>query len=179
MSERVAISKRTRFEIFKRDAFTCQYCGAHPPQVILHVDHILAVAEGGGSESDNLITACLECNLGKGAKSLGLIPQPLGEKAKETAEREEQVAGYQAIMAAKRARLDADATEVTAVYERFVPGYTLNESGLISVRRFIESLGKDVVVDAMEIACNRMAWKDHRIFRYFCGVCWKRIRGDE
>ena len=34
---RKQISARIRFEIFKRDQFTCQYCGAHPPAVILQV----------------------------------------------------------------------------------------------------------------------------------------------
>lgn len=45
---RKAISKKTRFEVFKRDRFTCQYCGATPPGVLLHIDHIHPVAEGGG-----------------------------------------------------------------------------------------------------------------------------------
>ena len=35
---RKQISARIRFEIFKRDQFTCQYCGAHPPAVILQVE---------------------------------------------------------------------------------------------------------------------------------------------
>ena len=66
-TKRKAISKKTRFEVFKRDGFTCQYCGAHPPQAILHVDHIVPVAEGGGNEDTNLVTACDHCNLGKAA----------------------------------------------------------------------------------------------------------------
>ena len=28
-----SLSKKARFEIFKRDGFVCQYCGAHPPKV--------------------------------------------------------------------------------------------------------------------------------------------------
>ena len=40
---RKAISKKLRFEVFKRDSFTCQYCGKSAPDVILHVDHILPV----------------------------------------------------------------------------------------------------------------------------------------
>jgi 5-methylcytosine-specific restriction endonuclease McrA len=50
ITKRKSISKKARFEVFKRDAFSCQYCGAHPPDSILHVDHIVPVALGGGNE---------------------------------------------------------------------------------------------------------------------------------
>jgi HNH endonuclease len=66
---RKAISKKRRFSIFARDQFTCRYCGEQPPQVKLVVDHLKPVAEGGGDEEENLITACEGCNGGKG-KSL-------------------------------------------------------------------------------------------------------------
>jgi hypothetical protein len=62
--------KKLRFEIFKRDSFVCQYCGSHPPKAILHVDHIVPVADGGENDEDNLTTSCAACNLGKGARSL-------------------------------------------------------------------------------------------------------------
>jgi len=70
MTTRIAITKRQRFDVFSRDKFTCQYCGKTPPEVTLHVDHIIPVKEGGGNEPENLRTACDECNLGKGAKLL-------------------------------------------------------------------------------------------------------------
>jgi len=50
------MSKRLRFEVFKRDRFVCQYCGGQPPEVILVVDHIEPVAGGGANSIDNLIT---------------------------------------------------------------------------------------------------------------------------
>lgn len=51
----------------KRDNFTCQYCGAHGAGVVLEVDHIIPISKGGTSDMDNLITACLDCNRGKGS----------------------------------------------------------------------------------------------------------------
>lgn len=66
----MALSQRLRFEILKRDAFTCQYCGRRPPAVILHVDHITPRAAGGADEEGNLITSCGWCNLGKGSAPL-------------------------------------------------------------------------------------------------------------
>lgn len=62
--------KRLRFEVFKRDAFTCQYCGAQPPGVVLVPDHITPYSSGGATSLDNLITACEPCNQGKAGKSL-------------------------------------------------------------------------------------------------------------
>jgi hypothetical protein len=70
MPERVGIPSKLRFEVFKRDSFTCQYCGAASPQVVLHCDHIKPVAKGGETELLNLVTACNTCNLGKGATQL-------------------------------------------------------------------------------------------------------------
>lgn len=68
---RKSTGKRLRFEVFKRDHFTCQYCGAQPPEIVLVVDHIVAVAEGGETTIENLITACTPCNQGKADKALG------------------------------------------------------------------------------------------------------------
>lgn len=71
------LSKKTRFEIFKRDGFTCQYCGQQPPAVKLEVDHIDPQSKGGSDDEINLITSCFDCNRGKAARKLGDIhPRP-------------------------------------------------------------------------------------------------------
>ena len=63
--KRKSISKKVRFEVFKRDKFTCQYCGKSAPDVVLEVDHIKPVSKGGNNSMLNLVTACFECNRGK------------------------------------------------------------------------------------------------------------------
>jgi 5-methylcytosine-specific restriction endonuclease McrA len=63
--KRKPVSTRTRFEIFKRDNFTCQYCGRKPPEIILEIDHITPISKGGDEDQINLITACFDCNRGK------------------------------------------------------------------------------------------------------------------
>ncbi len=68
--KRKPLPKSIRFEVFKRDSFTCQYCGRSAPDVILECDHIVPVAEGGKDEPINLITSCRDCNRGKGKKFL-------------------------------------------------------------------------------------------------------------
>jgi hypothetical protein len=75
--KRKATSKKLRFEVFKRDHFTCQYCGSQPPTVVLVCDHITPVKEGGKTTVDNLLTSCESCNQGKGAELLSAIsPRP-------------------------------------------------------------------------------------------------------
>lgn len=69
--KRKSTGTRLRFEIFKRDSFTCQYCGAQPPDVVLELDHVTAVSDGGGNDPLNLVTACESCNRGKADKPLG------------------------------------------------------------------------------------------------------------
>ena len=60
------LSPRDRFDILHRDKSTCQYCGRKAPEVKLHIDHRTPTSKGGTNNTDNLITACRECNLGKG-----------------------------------------------------------------------------------------------------------------
>lgn len=75
---RKPIPKGMRFDVLKRDNFTCRYCGAQPPAVVLHLDHVKAVANGGLNERENLVTACLACNIGKGVKDAA-APMPDGK----------------------------------------------------------------------------------------------------
>lgn len=60
-----SISPSLRSRILERDAFRCRRCGAGPQDDRLVIDHILAVALGGGSEPGNLQTLCSTCNAGK------------------------------------------------------------------------------------------------------------------
>lgn len=171
---RKSLSKRMRFEVFKRDGFTCQYCGSHPPSVVLHVDHIIAVANGGSDDDENLITACSDCNLGKAAVPLASAPQSLKDKAAEVAEREEQIRGYEEIMAARAARIDADAWDVI---DHLVPGAdSFGARDLLTIKRFVERLGASSVREAADMAYSRIPRSEYQRFKYFCGICWSWIR---
>lgn len=66
------IKGKLRFEIFKRDDFTCQYCGRKAPEVKLTIDHKKAQSAGGGDEKENLLTCCEDCNMGKGSTDLSV-----------------------------------------------------------------------------------------------------------
>lgn len=61
----MAISRRLRFEILRRDAHTCRYCGAQAPDATLTIDHVVPITLGGSDEPSNLVAACADCNSGK------------------------------------------------------------------------------------------------------------------
>lgn len=65
----MAVSKRLRFEILRRDNHACRYCGASAPDAPLTVDHVVPTALGGSDEASNLVTACRDCNSGKSSTS--------------------------------------------------------------------------------------------------------------
>jgi len=72
MNKRNTLGKRLRFSIFNRDGFACQYCGRTPDMdnVLLHVDHVISIKDGGTDDRENLLTSCRDCNLGKSATSV-------------------------------------------------------------------------------------------------------------
>ena len=56
----------SRCNVFKRDRFTCQYCGCRPGSEELTIDHVVPRAQGGTSAWVNCVLACVECNHRKG-----------------------------------------------------------------------------------------------------------------
>ncbi len=178
MSKRKALSKRVRFEVFKRDGFKCQYCGAQPPDALLEVDHINPVAEGGDNDMDNLTTACKNCNLGKGARLLSVVPQSLEDKAAEVAEREAQLKAFNEVLFESKSRRDDEMWVVADVFMERFGDKDIRRNQLSSIRRFLSSLPYAVVLEAMELAVNRMNSRTSA-FRYFCGICWRRIKGED
>lgn len=174
MAARKALSKKTRFEVFKRDGFKCMYCGAHPPAVLLEVDHIKPVAAGGGNDMDNLVSSCEPCNRGKAARELGAVPQGLAEKAAGVAEREAQLRGFHDAMEGKRKRLDAQAWELMNMFrteQDSAPRDWMN-----GMRMFIDKLGFHEVLEAVEIALAKGFHNETKGWKYFCGVCWNKLR---
>ena len=61
----------TRFNVFLRDRFTCQYCGSKDD---LTFDHLIPRSRGGQTRWDNVVAACAPCNLEKG----GEMPEQVG-----------------------------------------------------------------------------------------------------
>lgn len=106
MAGRKSLSKRTRFEIFKRDGYRCRYCGVTPAVSILRVDHVIPVVNGGTDDAENLVTSCEPCNAGKGPVPLDDRRLPDTMEAEDVRERAEQLREY---TAAQREVIDAKA----------------------------------------------------------------------
>ena len=60
----------TRFNVFLRDSFTCQYCNEKFSQHNLTFDHVVPRAKGGITSWENVVAACQRCNTLKSDKSL-------------------------------------------------------------------------------------------------------------
>jgi len=68
----------TRFNVFLRDRFRCQYCGGAFPTPELTFDHVVPRSKGGRTAWDNVVTACQCCNLRKGSHlphQAGMFPK--------------------------------------------------------------------------------------------------------
>lgn len=157
MGKRKAVSPRSRFEIFKRDKFTCQYCGSKAPDVVLEVDHIAPVAEGGTNDPLNLVTACTTCNGGKGARRLSddAEVQRQRDRIEDLAERRLQM---EAMLEwrAELSRLAEEQVDVCdAAMQAYAPKFQLSKGGRAKAGKYVEKYGLDAVLDAIDIAFTR------------------------
>ena len=73
----------SRFNLFLRDSFKCQYCGKEGTTGTLTFDHVTPRANGGKTTWENVVTACCECNARKGSKSVGKSGMALSRKPRK------------------------------------------------------------------------------------------------
>lgn len=69
--------KFSRSNVYRRDHFTCQYCGETPGLARLTFDHVLPRARGGRTDWLNIVTACIECNARKADRTPEEAKMPL------------------------------------------------------------------------------------------------------
>ena len=181
MAERKNLSKKTRYEVFKRDNFRCQYCGRSSPEVILEVDHIVPVAEGGKNDMMNLITSCRDCNRGKGKVLLddNAILKKQKAELEELNEKREQME----MMIQWRSELRSmEVKQVDAINELIITmtDYELSDSGRRDVINFLKRFGFNEVYEAAEISFSRYYKGDNYSFNKALnkigGICFNRRR---
>jgi 5-methylcytosine-specific restriction endonuclease McrA len=75
-----AFVRFNRVNLFRRDGFTCQYCGAQPGAARLTFDHVVPRARGGRTEWSNIVAACVRCNARKADRTPAEASMPLRRK---------------------------------------------------------------------------------------------------
>jgi len=158
MGTRKAISTKTRFEVFKRDSFKCQYCGAAAPEAVLHIDHINPVAKGGDNHITNLITSCAACNGGKGARKLDDHSEVAKQKAMldELSVRREQL---EMMMNWREGLKSIKSDELNRVQRYIIDSfggeYTLNETGNNKVKMWLRKYSLKEILDAVDVCTGQ------------------------
>jgi HNH endonuclease len=176
----MAVGTRTRFEVFKRDGFICQYCGRQPPQVTLEADHVVPRVEGGGDEFENLITACKECNRGKAGVPLDVTAPMLDMEAQAEMikERERQLRAYNAAKREQRERSQADFNAAWNYWfhvwgETSLQKWHCPRESMLN--HYIDLLGVEEVKSAIDITRNRFNYLVADAPRYFGGVLKRKL----
>jgi len=165
----MAISKSTRFEIFARDSFTCQYCGQRPPGIVLEVDHIHPVSKGGGDEVINLVTSCYDCNRGKRAKVISEVaPRPDADL--EFLRVQQEIAEVTRFLEAKKERDHYHSLACTALQEAWSEYLTECVPNSRVLTPWINTYGPDEVEASIKIATvaytnGRFGFDEDRAFR--------------
>ncbi|MEY4387196.1 MAG: hypothetical protein RLY20_2479, partial [Verrucomicrobiota bacterium] len=161
-------------EVFKRDDFTCKYCGRKSPEVVLECDHIVPLCEGGSSDPINLTTACWDCNRGKGGVPLAdvITGEDPHDRAVMLLERERQLREYNQVLAESRERREHEADQLI----RFWCAATGYGGVYPSERHWLiyelDRVPAETIRKAMEVAMARRKTED---FRYTSAVLgnWK------
>lgn len=152
----MAISKRTRYEVLKRDSFTCQYCGRQAPDVLLEVDHINPKSKGGSNDILNLVTSCIDCNRGK--SNIELSDDSALKKQKSQLDilqkKREQLSE---MFAWKKELLKLEELTIRELssYWHSLTNYYLTDYGMNSMKPVVSIYGIDEVMESMKIAARQ------------------------
>jgi len=174
--ERKQITKKLRFEVFKRDNFSCIYCGNSPPNVVLEVDHFEPVSKGGDNSINNLVTSCFNCNRGKSNIRLANVANSVSKNLIELQERELQIKEYNKFIKKIKKRLDSDIEKISSVFTKNYPREEFTDSfKKCTITTFLNRLPLEEVIDAIEIAVSKKK-SSYSCLKYFCGICWTKIK---
>lgn len=179
MAKRKTLSKKIRFEVFKRDSFTCQYCGRSAPDVILEVDHINPVANGGDNDIMNLITSCRDCNRGKGKTELS-DSETIKKKKEQLDELNERRNQLEMMLEWEQGLHNFVEDQIDAI-EQFLQstcGQGFSEYGRKWCKGLINKFGFEEVYESSKISMDRYYDSDEgsttKAFNYIERICYSR-----
>jgi hypothetical protein len=176
----MAVSKRLRYEILRRDNHTCRYCGATAPDAKLTVDHVTPTALGGTDTPDNLVTACEPCNSGKTSTPADVaIVADVAEDAARWARAWQQAARQQGEESKSKGEIakKVKARLVRACKESYGRTPTIPSDAAASVIRWVE-LGLPIakINELADYTVSRRNIPVDGKWRYFAGCCWSSLR---
>jgi cytochrome c553 len=156
-NKRQLIPKKLRFEVFKRDSFKCQYCGASAPEVLLHIDHIKPVANGGTNDITNLITACASCNFGKSNRPLDDKSTIKKRKAQldDLQERRQQLEMMMEWMEGLQDLKSQAIDRLADYWTNLTPGFSPNDRGRQKIRKWLTKFSIEDIMKAMDVASTQ------------------------
>ena len=173
-------SRKIRFDVFKRDGFKCQYCGRTPPAVILELDHIIPKSKAGPENINNYITACFDCNRGKGKHKLDTIPLGISDNVESIKERRRQLKAFNRLIEQQEQEYEDGIQAINEVFSDSFPNKEPTDKfNRISTKRFLSLLPLAKVQDAMALACSIKSDDPEKAILYFCGICWNWIKSPE
>jgi hypothetical protein len=148
---RVRLNKGQRFEVFRRDSFTCRYCGRTPPVVVLEVDHFAPVSRGGDDDQNNLVTSCSDCNSGKRDSIVAPHPHIRPDVDVELLAVAQEVAESRRFLQARQERNELEEAVVAALGEewtnRLPQRYPVPEQRI--TRNWLAQFTPDEVMEAI------------------------------
>lgn len=183
--DRKKIPKTVRFEVFKRDSFTCQYCGAQAPDAILEIDHITPVSAGGDNSLINLITSCRDCNRGKTNRALS-DDSAVKVQKKQLDDLQQRKEIMEMMVLWKKELASVEEMEIDSV-DSLIESMTewgLSPHGRSVIRQNIKRFGFQEVYTATEIAFSRYydlaneTWFDKALYK-IGGICYNRKKQRE
>jgi hypothetical protein len=157
MTTRKPIGKKVRFEVFKRDKFTCQYCGGKAPTVVLQVDHIHPVAEGGANDYLNLISSCVDCNSGKG--KIRISDESAIDKQRKQLELLHERREQMQMMIEWRSSLSQikheSLQDVANYVNKKMATHSLNETGKKTLEKYVGKYGLAETLEAIDLSAEK------------------------
>lgn len=173
----MAVSKRLRYEVLRRDNHACRYCGEAAPDVKLTVDHVIPTALGGRDEASNLVTACGPCNTGKSASSPdATLVADVDARAMRWAKAMQLAIEQRAADFAKD-RVKTDAFDVEwqswTIASQPVPRDANWKNSVL--RFFAGGLDGSFMAGAIATAMGMTKVPPSEKWRYFCGICWREM----
>jgi hypothetical protein len=176
---RQRISTKLRFEVFKRDKFTCQYCGRSAPEIVLNVDHINPVSNGGDNDILNLVTSCFECNNGKKDRLLSdsTVIKVQTEQLKNLDERRQQL---EMMIEWKQSLVDLEQEaiqKVSAYWSTVAIGFTLSVSGTAKLRDMLRKYSAVEVFEAIDIASGYLSFSGDNAIASTVELAFSKLPG--